>query len=320
MHSAIYRGILRHRRFHPRNHEFSYKSTLFFIDLDELPQLFSAASGWSYNGKSLGCFRRTDYLGDANQDLKAEVRAEVTRQLNLIGQASNNEQANSTRRVCPQGPIRMLTNLRMWGFCFNPVTLYYLFHSDAQQPALILAQVNNTPWNERHCYLIACDEATGKTGTTFAKQFHVSPFNPLAMDYHWVSTTPDKSLLVHMENYLGDVRHMDATLTLEREAWSAEALRKILWQQPWLTIKIPLAIYWQAIKLLVKRVPIYSHPPVAVSKISKIDSSGKISPGMSLVPNKHSFPIKEKPDGLNQSDLLNQPDLFKKQARGSHGE
>lgn len=247
MFSAIYHGTLRHRRFYPKAHAFSYSSTLFYIDLDELPQLFAGVKGWSVNGKTLGQFCRSDYLGDPNQTLKSAVQAEVLRQTGK----------------CPQGPVRMLTNLRMWGCCFNPVTLYYIFHPHGERPALILAQVNNTPWNERHCYLIPCDEQTGKTTAGFAKQFHVSPFNPLDMNYQWVSNNPEKNLLVHMENHREGKCHLDATLTLVRHPWAAAALQKILWWQPWLTLKIPLAIYWQALKLALKRVPVYSHSVLA---------------------------------------------------------
>lgn len=243
MHSAIYHGVLRHRRFHPKHHEFSYNSTLFYIDLDELSELFDGAKHWSLNGNGLGRFDRADYLGDEHESLIKSVRSEVIRQIGY----------------CPEGAIRMLTNLRMWGVCFNPVTLYYIFDVDADKPSLILAQVNNTPWNERHCYVVPCDTATGKAKQDFVKQFHVSPFNPLDMVYHWVSTNPAQNLVVHMENHRNDICHMDATLTLVREAWSATSLQKILWRQPWLTVKIPLAIYWQALKLFLKRVPLYAH-------------------------------------------------------------
>lgn len=247
MFSALYHGTLRHRRFYPKTHEFSYSSTLFYIDLDELPQLFADVKGWSVNGKTLGRFCRADYLGDPKQALKLAVQTEVIRQTG----------------ECPQGPVRMLTNLRMWGFCFNPVTVYYIFHPNTERPAVILAQVNNTPWNERHCYVIPCDEETGKTKTGFAKQFHVSPFNPLHMTYQWVSNSPDENLVVHMENYQNDNCHMDATLTLVRLVWTPIALKKLLWQQPWLTLKVPVAIYWQAFKLLLKRVPVHSHKTLA---------------------------------------------------------
>lgn len=263
MHSAIYQGSVRHRRFLPKRHEFSYSSTLFYIDLDELPGLFNGVAGWSVNRINAGSFHRADFLGDHAVPLKEAVRFEVNKLL-----VSNNNEGIG----CPVGAVRMLTNLRIFGFCFNPVTFYYLFNVDAEKPAMILAQVNNTPWNERHTYLIHCDEKTGKANSQFDKKFHVSPFNPLAMEYHWVSSAPAENLLVHMENHMppqvpvdaiGQLPccHMDATLTLRRHPWSASLLQKLLWLQPWAAIKVPVAIYWQAVRLFVKGVPVYAHQP-----------------------------------------------------------
>lgn len=264
MHSAIYQGSLRHRRFFPKRHEFTYTSTLFYIDLDELPELFNDVKGWSLNAANFGSFRRTDFLGDAVVPLKDSVYSEVNKLLALD---------KGTALSCPDGAVRMLTNLRIFGFCFNPVTLYYLFNRNAARPSMILAQVNNTPWNERHTYLIHCDEKTGKANSQFDKKFHVSPFNPLDMEYRWISSVPAENVLVHMENHApiqsktdnAELRtscHMDATLTLKREPWSKSALQKILWLQPWSAIKVPVAIYWQALRLFVKGVPVYTHQSI----------------------------------------------------------
>lgn len=273
MHSAIYQGNLRHRRFFPKRHEFSYSSSLFYLDLDELPGLFEGVKGWSYNRANFGSFRRADFLGDPAMPLKEAVRSEVTR---LLASDKKNPVA------CPDGAIRMLTNLRILGFCFNPVTFYYLFHIDADKPAMILAQVNNTPWNERHTYLIHCDEKTGKANSQFDKKFHVSPFNPMDMEYQWVSSVPGENLLVHMENFAitkdspaAPACHMDATLTLKRQPWSKSLLQKILWLQPWAAIKVPVAIYWQAARLFIKGVPVYTH-----KSINPLPAASSIEPKM----------------------------------------
>lgn len=245
-HSALYSGWVRHRRYTPKAHAFCYRLRLFYLDLDELPQLFNGLWCWSYNRPNLGAFRRSDYLGPHTLPLKEAVRLRVSQ---LAG-------------ACPQGPVRMLTQLRLLGVCFNPVTLYYLFEPEASHPSVILAEVTNTPWGERHSYLIACAPEGEKTRAQFAKQFHVSPFNPLQMHYAWVSTAPRRYLLVHMENRLlaDSPPVMDATLCLKRQAISANSLGRLLLAHPLNTLKVPLAIYWQALKLWWKGNPFYPHP------------------------------------------------------------
>ncbi len=266
MNSAIYQGSLRHRRFLPKHHEFSYRSTLFYLDLDELPQLFERTRFWSYNGRTPGSFRRSDYLGDPHRDLAEQVRATVSSQLGY----------------CPSGPVHLLTNLRLWGWCFNPVSFYYCFEPDAPVPAVVLAQVNNTPWGECHCYALPCD-AQGRVSTCFPKAMHVSPFNPMAMAYRWVSDAPAQRLRIHMENRAGQDKHTDATLVMERQPWDARALDLIVLRQPWLALKVSVAIYWQALRLFFKGVPVYGHTPIAgrdgnKSKLSKGESNDPVNP------------------------------------------
>jgi len=269
--SSIYRGQLRHRRFLPRYHQFTYKLTLFYLDLDELPELFSGVRYWSYERVNLGAFFRRDYLGDSALPLKQEVQRRVAQALGY----------------CPQGPVRMLTNLRLWGVCFNPVTFYYVFEPGAENPSVILAEVNNTPWDERHTYIICCDRNNKNTQTQFQKELHVSPFNPLAMIYRWISSAPGKNLLVHMEAVEtapagGLARcHMDATLSLSFQPWDKSRLERLIWSAPWGAFKVPLSIYWQALKLWCKSVPFYAHPgalskPAASPLVAMPDASSNL--------------------------------------------
>ena len=251
-HSAIYSGRLRHRRFFPKSHEFSYNISLFYMDLSELPKLFEKNLFASASRPNLAWFNRKDYFGDSNIPLDKAVRDFVA----------------TEKGYCPKGPIRLLTQLRLFGFCFNPVSFYFLFEENKEQPAMILAEVNNTPWKQRHAYILECDDE-GRVKTDFDKVFHVSPFNPLMMTYHWVSTSPADQLVIHMENHqasaTGDTKHMDATMTLQRHEWSPSAVNRIIGLQPWAAIKVPFAIYWQALKLFLKRVPFYSNPHAGYS-------------------------------------------------------
>ncbi|WP_020209622.1 DUF1365 domain-containing protein [Gilvimarinus chinensis] len=239
--SAIYSGWVRHRRFTPRRHEFSYQQHLFFMDLDKLPELFSVGRLWSLNKTNLGSFRREDYMAPTDQGLKEVVLKKASPLLQREGVTQ----------------VFLLANLRLWGFCFNPVSLYYVYQDSVLKG--IVAEVNNTPWNERHTYVVPMGDNQKARDVRFPKTFHVSPFNPMDMDYHWFSSCPGETLSVHMENHKGGEKHMDATLTLEKKNWNAAHLNRMLWRTPYNSIKVPAAIYWQALKLWLKRVPVYDH-------------------------------------------------------------
>lgn len=244
MNSAFYTGRVRHRRFWPVSHAFSYRMTLCYIDLDEEEQLFRGRWFWSRKGFNLGRLKRQDYIGPHRLGIKEAVLARVR----AAGQP-----------LCDIARVTMLTQLRLWGVCFNPVTFYYLF--DRQDTlCYIVAEVNNTPWLERHAYVLPVTEKSGRFRHRFDKDFHVSPFNPMDMHYQWISTRPDRSLLVHMENHRGQRKHMDATLALYRREWTPWRLNLMLCLGPWRSLKVPLAIYWQAFKLWLKRAPLYDHP------------------------------------------------------------
>ena len=92
-----------------------------------------------------------------------------------------------------------------------------------------------------------------------AKAFHVSPFLPPDLEYRMSFSPPAARLGVHMADWQGDRKVFDATLSLQREALSRASLHRYLWRFPWMTAKTCLAIYWQALRLLLKRTPIFPH-------------------------------------------------------------
>jgi DUF1365 family protein len=139
MHSALYTGRLRHRRYEPAPHAFGYRTTLLWLDLAELDVVFRGRWLWSARRPALARFRRSDYLGgNDGQPLDAAVRERVA--------------AETGRR--PTGPIRLLTQLRMLGLAFNPVSFYYCYDAADTQVEAIVAEITNTPWKERHAYVL----------------------------------------------------------------------------------------------------------------------------------------------------------------------
>ena len=247
MKSCIYRGTVRHRRRSPVEHGFTYPLFMMYLDLEELPTLFTRRWLWSVRAPAPAWFRRADYLGGSNTDLSEAVRGEAMR---LTGHR-------------PGGPIRMLTHLRYFGFVMNPVTFYYCFAEDGEVVDVILAEITNTPWNERHTYALRSEQAGGgATGRThrFAKAFHVSPFMPMDQEYTWRFSDPGRGLLVHMANHVGADSVFDATLRLRREEISGATLAGALLRYPWMTARVAVAIYWQALRLRLKRAPYHEHP------------------------------------------------------------
>ncbi|MEM8563278.1 MAG: DUF1365 domain-containing protein [Pseudomonadota bacterium] len=244
MRSRLYEGVVRHRRMSPRQHEFSYRVFMPYLCLDELPELFDAHPLWSARGRALARFDRADFLGDPEIPLADEVRRRILEE-------TGNEHS---------GPIYLLANMRYFGVAMNPIACYYCFDESESQLEYLVAEVNNTPWNERHSYVLP-GPAQGKwLKTEFEKAFHVSPFNPMDMRYHWRSSTPDKRLVLHLANTQDGDRVFDASLSLTAKPLTATNLNRTLWRYPMITAKIALAIYWQAFRLFVKGVPFYSHP------------------------------------------------------------
>ncbi|UCH39771.1 MAG: DUF1365 domain-containing protein [Gammaproteobacteria bacterium] len=243
MHSAIYQGYVRHRRFLPRAHKFSYEVFMMYLDLDELDEVLALSPLWSKKPWFPAHFRRADFLGDAQLPLKQAVRQRI----------------HEVTGEWHDGPIRMLANLRYYGFVINPISCYYCFDADGAL-RYVVAEVTNTPWNERVSYVLPCDPRQRFLRTKFDKSLHVSPFNPMDMQYRWCSNNPSAILSLNLETRKDGEVHMDATMALKRREINATSLTMILLQHPWMTAKVAGAIYWQALKLWIKRNPFYDHP------------------------------------------------------------
>lgn len=252
--SCIYSGHVRHRRFLPVTNAFKYSLFLMYVDLDELPGLFEDTRFWSYEKPNLATFRRRHYFGDPAVPLSQALRAAVKERLGIP----------------LDGPIRMLTHLQYFGYCYNPVSFYYCFDAKGDQVQAIVAEITNTPWGERHAYFLDPRQSEnpldGRFKWTFPKAFHVSPFMPMNVMYDWRFTTPSATLNVHMADLIEGQKYFDATLTLNRIEITPRALNRILIGYPAITAKVLVAIHWQALRLWLKRTPFYEHPAYAQRK------------------------------------------------------
>lgn len=247
MESCFYEGKVRHRRFHPVRREFSYGLFMVYLDLAELPGLFDGSWLWSARRWAPARFRRNDYLGDPSVPLDSAVR-------DLVAERTGSR---------PAGPIRLLTHLRYFGYCFNPVSLYYCFSEGNTAPEAIVADVSNTPWGERHAYVLTePDEVSANDSwkCRFGKAMHVSPFLGMDMEYRCVFGYPGKTLTVHMEDWRQDEPVLDATLTLRKKTITAASRFSQLVRFPLMTQRVIAAIYWQALLIRLRGVRYHAHP------------------------------------------------------------
>ena len=246
-HSAIYKGSVIHRRYEPVRHQFSYNVFMVFLDLDELSTLFDSYWFWSVGRYNIAQFKRSDHLGDPANDLKQEVYKLV--------------EEKTGHRL--EGPVRLLTHLRYWGYCFNPVSFYYCYDATGSRIEAIVAEVNNTPWNEQHTYILTASQNLASheyQHFVFDKDFHVSPLMSMDMIYDWRLSAPNEKISVHMKNIHQNRKVFSASLCLNREEITGRNLARILIQHPFMTGKIIIAIHWQALKIWLKGATFHVHP------------------------------------------------------------
>lgn len=250
MNSCLYEGSVRHRRRGDVAGEFRHRLFMVYLDLDELPQCFDGRWLWSARRPAPAWFRRCDYLGDPAVPLTDAVRELVL--------------ARTAIRL--DGPIRLLTHLRYFGCCFNPVSFYYCYDPAGEHVVAVVAEVTNTPWGERHAYVMGVQSPADHGSTMlmrarFQKQLHVSPLMGMDHVYDWRLTEPSERLTVHIDSHSADGESVfDATLSLGRRDLNSREMARALARYPFLTARILTRIYTHALRLRLRGATYFPHP------------------------------------------------------------
>ena len=241
-------GTLRHRRFLPRAHEFRYGIFMAWLDIDSIPELMAKLPWTSFNRFNWASFHDQDHFGDPGVSLRRRLDAD----------------ARTHGVQLPDGPVYLLTHLRYLGYCFNPISFYFCYDSSGELGA-VLAEVNSTFGESRNYWLSPANQLPSEHANRYVcpKTMHVSPFMDMNLDYEFVLAKPSGTLVAHMntiERGGSRLRLLDATLALEHQPWTTGNLTVALLKHPWMTASVIFGIHWQALRLYLKKVPVFTHP------------------------------------------------------------
>ena len=244
MSAKLYSGTLQHARYTPKKHAFTYKVFMPFVELESLPQLTEQLPLWSVRRWAPARFLRRDFLGPEALPLADAVRLRI------------HEETGKHHA----GPIYLLANWRYFGYQNNPIAVYYCYDQPEGHLQYVVAEVTNTPWGEKHSYVLEAPADEGPLVTEFNKALHVSPFNPMDMTYRWRSNNPDESLAIQIALFQGGGKIFDAVLSLTAEPLNARSAVRAILTYPLMTVKVVGGIYWEALRLFLKGVSLHAHP------------------------------------------------------------
>lgn len=246
MQSYLYEGVLSHRRYLPTEHEFKYRLYMAYLDLEEFDR--DGPNGFIKQERlAWASFLRSDHYGNPQERLTESITKLI----------------RSKTGFSVDGPIRLLTQLRTWGYYFSPINMYYCFEPDGLTLTAIVAEVSNTPWGERHLYVLWEGNQLRSTipfRYSHPKAFHVSPFMAMDHIYDWSIGVPQEKLSIDIRSTHQDQLQFTAGLSLHRQELNRPTLRRMQIRYPLITLQIAVAIYHQAYRLWKKKLPFYPHP------------------------------------------------------------
>jgi DUF1365 family protein len=249
--SALYEGTVVHERTASSRTSFTNRVIMPMLDLDELDSLGGLAPLWRAERRAPMAFRRRDFMGDPTRSLATEVRATVLERAGFE----------------PEGPIRLLAQHRTWGWCFNPIALYYCYSRDGETLQAVVADVTNTPWGESHAYVI--DTRAGLGGLEEQpKELHVSPFLPMDLSYRFRLNVPGPRCAFSVTVMRADDVVFRAVLSLRRRSLTRREVARALLRHPFATHRVSLGIYLRAARLWSSRIPFVAHPASMAERAS----------------------------------------------------
>ncbi len=248
MNSCFYECSLMHHRFSPRVHHFQHDLFMFYLDLDELAGVARKLWLFSHNRRNVYSFCDADHEPAGAVPLKERIHG-FLREKGLV--------------PAPADRVMLLTLPRVLGYIFNPISIYYCFNS-AGEPVATVAEVGNT-FREMKLFLLRAEDQ--KPGGAFEKilpkDFYVSPFSKLDLNFDFRLQIPAGKLDVKVDELAGAKKMFISTLTGQRRELTNRSLAWFTFKYPLITLKVIFLIHWHAFRLWAKRVPFYAkaaHP------------------------------------------------------------